>query len=768
MQRSIVRQWSVTVAAWLVVLLAGLAGCGGDAEQAAGPEDAVPSELDVSTDVPGAETDAGQDSLPDVAPDILPDVAVDAATDVVPDVPVDVVPDVPEDVAPDVAVGPIACQGDKDCTSVGKVCDPLTKLCVACLTDAECAPSQHCVALACQTYTACSNSLGCKAAKGPDGLDQPICDQKIGECSACLTAADCPASNDCKEKQCVPFLSCQKSTDCGSDQVCDKAAGRCVECLGTNDCAKNELCEAGTCSAFVPCSSDKQCTQIGLLCDQPKGKCAQCLQNSDCPEIYNCQAVGVAKTGACVLDACAQGQGACSNNQKVACNAIGNGYGSPVACADKTTCLVLGGKPDCKPWVCTPGLHCDGEKLVACSADGLSLDNTTDCAATAQKCFDGACKTLVCSPNEAACDGNTVKTCSADGLSLASEKACGGNEFCESGVCKPQTCTANATLCDGNVVKTCNANGSGTVAAADKDCGALKCLSGICKALACEPATQFCTGATLKTCSPDGLSVVKEEACGSGKFCGKNGVGDAACLPVVCQPGQPACDGNKAATCNADGSAYGAGTACGAKLCVAGACKAQLCEANTVFCDATQYSDVLRCDATGTASSAYGTCDAGRYCSAYAEAHVCDTACGQVLGAVAPATQTARRLATAATLGAPSRTQTPRSPTAEAPPAGPATRASSRPLSVPSRHAPQASPRATARNPRPATPTAAATSTCWQSAPPARPARQDSAWRRCAATASLRARRCVTMGTRLQAMGVRTVPSNAVCRAWPG
>ena len=202
------------------------------------------------------------------------------------------------------------CKSDKDCKAESKVCDPLTNMCVACLTDDECAESEHCVALACQTYTSCTNSLGCKSAAGPDSKAQPICDPSIGECTACLTEADCEANQDCKGKSCVPYKTCQNSTDCSADRVCDKASKRCVACLNDNDCSASELCDAGECRAFVACSSDKQCTPLGQLCDTDKGKCAQCLEHTDCPETYHCQNAGVAKTGMCLLDVCAQSQGA--------------------------------------------------------------------------------------------------------------------------------------------------------------------------------------------------------------------------------------------------------------------------------------------------------------------------------------------------------------------------------------------------------------------------------------------------------------------------
>lgn len=586
------------------------------------PADVAAADVELSDALPadiGADAlddaTALLDALPDAGSDILADIQPDAAPDIAPDIAADST----ADIAPDVPVGPAVCQSDKDCTTAGKVCDPLTKLCVACLTDAECKVSEHCVGLQCHGFTACSNSLGCKAAKDSTGQEQPICDQTIGECSACLTAADCPASNDCKAKACVPFKTCLNSTECGKDQVCDKGASRCVQCLGYADCGPNELCEGGACKAFVACASDKQCTPLGLLCDGSKGKCAQCLQNSDCPAIYNCQKVGVDGTGLCLIDVCAQGQGACSNNAKVTCNAVGDGFGSPQACAGQTTCVAPGGKPACKAWLCQPGLNCDGAKAVACSDDGLEVLQSTDCGASAQKCFGGLCKTQICTPSASYCDGSAVKLCAKDGLSASVQKTCSASEFCGAGVCKAQVCSPGLPLCDGDWLKTCNAAGSGSSADAGQDCSATgqKCVGGACKTQVCKPATLFCEGSSLKTCAPDGLSVAKSVACGVGYFCGASKLGDAACLPVVCDPGQPTCNGSSAATCKADGSGFEAAQVdckSSSKVCSAGVCVSLLCDPQTpAYCNGL---DSMKCDATGLNPQKLQTCAAGCYCAA--------------------------------------------------------------------------------------------------------------------------------------------------------
>ena len=515
------------------------------------------------------------------------------------------------DTTTDVPTGPATCASDKDCTAAGKVCDPLTKVCVACLTDAECKVNEHCIGLTCQGYTPCTNSLGCKSAKGPDGLDQPICDQKIGECSSCLTAADCPAINDCVAKACVPYKNCQNSTECAKDEVCDKATSRCVQCLGNNDCAASELCESGKCHAFVPCSSDKQCTPLGLLCDSGKGKCAQCLTNSDCPAIYNCQKVGVDKTGQCVLDVCAQGQGACNNNQKVTCNSVGDGYGSPQACGNGTTCVAPGGKPECKAWVCTPGLTCEGDKLVTCTDDGLEVQKSEDCAASGGKCVGGACKPIVCAAGEKFCDGKAVKLCAADGLSASNLSTCAGDQYCDAGACKAQICTPNQDGCDGNAIATCNAAGSGYVAGTQQTCGVQKCVAGVCKPLVCAPSETYCDGKNVKVCAADGLSATLSKTCTASQFCAAG-----QCQAQVCTPGTQVCDGSKPGTCKTDGSGIETfGVDCAtkspAKVCSAGSCMDQICTPASQFCEG---GSLKTCSPDGTAVTSNKPCGVGNYC----------------------------------------------------------------------------------------------------------------------------------------------------------
>jgi cysteine-rich repeat protein len=274
--------------------------------------------------------------------------------------------------------------------------------------------------------------------------------------------------------------------------------------------------------------------------------------------------------------------------------------------------------------VCTPGKGCDGQKAIACTANGLAISASTDCAATGQQCVGGACVTVVCQAGKAYCEGNVAKQCDATGASASVLKTCSAGEFCNQGACQPQVCAPGLPSCQGNAVVNCKADGSGFVEGA-KDCGSQTCVGGACKKLACAPASQLCEDGKLKTCSPDGLSVTGDKTCGAGTYCGPNNVGEAGCQPQVCAPGQPTCDGNKAATCNVDGSGFlpgGLDCATQGKVCSGGACKSLACDPQKpLYCFGKL---VKSCAADGLTTATVQTCAAGEYCEGGAcKAQVC-------------------------------------------------------------------------------------------------------------------------------------------------
>ncbi len=375
------------------------------------------------------------------------------------------------------------CMNDGDCSEFGLVCDEANQVCVECVRRGDCKPGFTCAANACVPPTKCDNSLDCANEPG----NKTICDPTLELCVECSTEADCPADNDCSSNACVPYTACTNSLDCSGGQVCDTAAGRCVDCLTKADCMDDETCSA-TNVCQKECDSDNDCTPLGRLCDIPAGHCVECLRDSDCADTQHCAA------DICRPDVCAEGTSRCQSTGVAACSANGDRWLAPVACDPKTTCVEAGDMTTCEPWVCEAGeTECDslGEKIVECSADGLTVLNTTDCTTTDQVCDDAQCKSLVCAPNKLFCDGNSVSICSGDGLTSTVQEACGASQYCDSQdpSCKSQICEPNQPTCNGDVATTCNADGSGVVAGGT-DCTATSqvCFNGSCQA--CAPISE--------------------------------------------------------------------------------------------------------------------------------------------------------------------------------------------------------------------------------------------------------------------------------------
>jgi hypothetical protein len=269
----------------------------------------------------------------------------------------------------------------------------------------DCAAGQLCQDRRCIDTDTCQNSLDCTEA------DRPICDIPRGRCVECVTPNDCEGDADCVANRCVPFDACRNSLDCPLGRVCNTSIGRCVDCVATPDCDMGERCVNNKCGP--ECVSDNQCTNRGMLCDLTNGVCVECLAHADCPDVYHCAA------GACVLDACAVGSSTCEGNTRMVCRAVGDGYDT-APCAARQSCVAQNLTSRCEDWVCTAGVtECDAtnQRLVTCSADGLRETNAVNCTATDQICYNGACRSLACPPNERFCEGEVLRQCASDGLS---------------------------------------------------------------------------------------------------------------------------------------------------------------------------------------------------------------------------------------------------------------------------------------------------------------------------------------------------------------
>jgi hypothetical protein len=589
---------------------------------------------DATTDATAAGSDTAADATADAAEPGTDDAVVtpdDAGADALADSTADALPD--PDVAGDAGssddtaggadagadgsdtTAPVVCTTDTPCLPLGQVCDPLAKQCVQCLWDDDCGILAQCIERQCVPVMPCQNSLACLTAVGASGEPLPICDAQQGLCVACLTSPDCGDGFECQDQACVAVTACQNSIVCGADAVCDTQLGQCVQCLSPADCGASEVCEAGKCVDYLACSSDKQCTPKGMLCDTTKGKCASCLKNSDCPAIYHCAPTAVGGTGQCVLDVCQQGESQCDANQVASCNAVGDGWTTPISCPPQTTCTTSAGVTSCTPWVCQPGPGCQDGKAIVCSSNGLTVETSIDCGASGGVCDNAQCKTPICTAGSTWCVGAALQTCSANGLAVTSSAPCPGGSHCTPSGCAINVCTPNQPTCSGNTAGVCNDVGSGLLAGATP-CGELLCVQGECKALLCVPSTTVCDGNVRKTCSADGLSIAASNPCAGDEYC-SNG----SCLPQVCTPNAPLCNGQTAQVCNGLGSGYvGAGTPCNpnTEVCKAGSCQPKICTPASQFCD----GEVLKtCSADGTQVTTSTSCGSGSYCGASPQAN---------------------------------------------------------------------------------------------------------------------------------------------------
>ena len=419
----------------------------------------------------------------------------------------------------------IDCTEDADCENADMVCDPLTENCVECLFDTDCGAGERCDAKTCVEAVDCTSSADCEGVSGAEA-----CDTVGGHCVECVSLSDCSGTADCVDHQCRSYQACENSLDCPTPRVCDTSTGRCAQCVSSADCDDGLSCAAGTCRRS--CSSDNDCTAQGLLCDFTWGACARCVTDSDCPDVYHCA------TGRCELDSCETGSGYCEGNLLYACNASGTGYTS-TSCYSGQTC-VEGEQAACQDWLCTPGAtECNGAgtEVITCSADGLSIESSTDCTATDMLCYNASCQDLTCVPNHYYCEGNDRRYCNSDGMTSSFIETCGDGLFCDDSgtesVCADLLCEPDAPACNGRIATTCNAAGDGYVDdGAETDCADTDeyCVNGECRecngSVLLLADSNTATAATLQTALEDAGLMVTVINSGTSSYAGTPAAAD--------------------------------------------------------------------------------------------------------------------------------------------------------------------------------------------------------------------------------------------------
>ena len=427
-------------------------------------------------------------------------------------------------------VPPNPCAIDTDCKSVGGVCDPLNLVCVECVVDTACPANNHCQGYKCVPFTPCTYISECAGVFLPAGQTAAWCDHFVGECAECRTSADCPASNECIAKQCVPYKPCTKSTQCPGIQICNTGAQECMDCAIDADCT-DAMCLNQQCVPTVApttCASDTACKSLGLICDKTMGKCAQCVTDADCPAEYNCQVLKQYGVGRCVVDECVPGElqvaatgvgtkcgpngrwtkivaatGTCDGATaegplgSKCCegyapgSALAYAFGDGSCSCIEATAAVGGSVIKCLPATCAPGASCDKNTANACDAEGLQLLGSIACGAK-ESCSAGICEPWICDPGKGvSCDSTvTAVQCATDGLSTV-QLTCNSAQYCSNGVCYA-ACIADAPMCSGAIKTKCDANGTGPDLSSGSTCTSA-CSNGAC--ITCDAVNQCVLGA---------------------------------------------------------------------------------------------------------------------------------------------------------------------------------------------------------------------------------------------------------------------------------
>jgi len=208
-----------------------------------------------------------------------PDAGASAPDDEAPDT--GEVPSVPEPNEPD--------EPDQPYEPVQPACE--SEACESCLETGSCAGATSlCHPRSGACVAGCDPGAGDEPGNCPDGTR---CDEARGICLACLTNDDCAAPTPACDPIGSSCVGCVGNDDCTPQApVCDTDALACVQCVVDADCAASfEVCResVGRC---VECESDADCIarrepgdddDDERICS-PGLRCVECLSNDDCTD----------------------------------------------------------------------------------------------------------------------------------------------------------------------------------------------------------------------------------------------------------------------------------------------------------------------------------------------------------------------------------------------------------------------------------------------------------------------------------------------------
>jgi hypothetical protein len=385
--------------------------------------------------------------------------------------------------------GDPAC-GGIDCGA--QVCDPATRSCVDCVSDADCGATSF-------TCVPATHTCKCEVTELPeescgDGVDNSC--NRLTDCAdpSCAGRA-CAGSGRCQQGACCqPQSSGELSCSDGVDDDCD---GK-IDCAD-EDCLGDVCLAAGACTEAAVCLADRTCAAPA---HKPQGTQCRPAGASGCDaaeyctgESPTCPADGVAPVGT----VCRERAAGALCDRVEECDGVSNSCPPDRPEPQGTQCHASTGP-------CDPSATCDGT--------GFSCPNRPLPAGTVCKpAGPGGCDPAdVCDGSSGACKAvysQEGSPCIADGLRCTSD-ACNAQGLCvATRIPDDSACPGGgATVCCGGQnacfdVKTDDANCGhcGTVCSAFP--GAKTCTDGLC-CQQCEddPVGSLCCGnnrCTMKT-----------------------------------------------------------------------------------------------------------------------------------------------------------------------------------------------------------------------------------------------------------------------------
>lgn len=320
-----------------------------------------------------------------------------------------------------------------------------------CASDFDCgAAGAHCVAGQCLFHTKCQSDKQCQSVG-------QVCDPILGECVPCAGDADCAKGTTCKGHVCLPLpQSCASTKECPNGLVCNKATSQCVLCATSADCSSNQGCLDTVCVPKVCKTAETKC--IGLM------TVGTCNGEGTAFEVSACGAGKHCAEGKCAVQACTPDKLDCLAAKVTKCNSAGTATTVVKDCSQQGQLCNAG---QCQATqVCSPGsANCKDSQLQVCEADGTSFKKIA--CAKGQVCIGQACVEPVCLPGAVTCTGDKVMQCDAVGSQWSMAKNCADSGLvCKAGFCAAG-CTAGMVTAAKNYPATSPFNLSAVAACSD-------------------------------------------------------------------------------------------------------------------------------------------------------------------------------------------------------------------------------------------------------------------------------------------------------------